>query len=316
MRDFEKPFQKRTFAAPDRILVATDLTGDDYLVPHAIAQAQASGGHVTLIHAVIPTDSLPVETAAIPFVDEAKIDRDIRLKLLVMASRIKCHGISCDVAVRHGYAADAIREEIKRTGATRLIMGTHGRGQFKRIALGSVFSDLLRTVNIPVFAIGPHAHGFEEHLSPRRILHPVSLAGEYRRSARFAIDLARSNRAELILLHVLERDTVKGADPGSVLDWAKNALAALIPDPGDLMPPVDTVVAYGDPIREILRVADSAKTDWIVLGADGKFSHSPFKDTTACKLLSATNYPVLTLRQEPYQVERAPAEMRFAIAMA
>ena len=48
----ENCFQTRVLAAPDRILVATDLTDSDYLIPHVIAQAKASNARVTMFHAV------------------------------------------------------------------------------------------------------------------------------------------------------------------------------------------------------------------------------------------------------------------------
>ena len=44
-----------------------------------------------------------------------------------MAREIQAEGILCGTSVKHGYAGDAICAEIRRTGAGRLIMGTHGR---------------------------------------------------------------------------------------------------------------------------------------------------------------------------------------------
>ena len=154
----EACFQNRILAAPDHILVATDLTDADYLIPHVIAQAKASNARVTLFHAIRPTDSLPQEAGAIPFVDKAKIDRDARLSLLGMVHAVQPQGISCEISVRHGYPVDAISAEINRTGATRLIMATHGRGKLAQAAMGSVAKDLLSWVDIPIFAVGPSAH--------------------------------------------------------------------------------------------------------------------------------------------------------------
>lgn len=75
----ETLFKKCALAVPDRILVATDLTDLEYLIPHAIAQATASPAHISLVHAVIPPDSLPVEAAAISYIDASKINRDVQL---------------------------------------------------------------------------------------------------------------------------------------------------------------------------------------------------------------------------------------------
>ena len=114
-------FQERAFAAPTRILVATDLTDDDYLVPHAVAQAKASNAHVTLVHAILPAVSISVEAGAIPSMDQLPLDRDARALLMGMARQIEVHGITCDSVSKHGYAPDLIREELRTSGATRLI---------------------------------------------------------------------------------------------------------------------------------------------------------------------------------------------------
>jgi hypothetical protein len=39
------------FTAPDKIVVATDLTDLDYLIPYAIAQCEACGASLVISHA-------------------------------------------------------------------------------------------------------------------------------------------------------------------------------------------------------------------------------------------------------------------------
>jgi hypothetical protein len=68
-------------AAPGKIVVATDLTDTEYLLPHAIAQANAAGASLILVHAVLPHESMPVETGAVPYYDPLRMDRDARLML-------------------------------------------------------------------------------------------------------------------------------------------------------------------------------------------------------------------------------------------
>jgi nucleotide-binding universal stress UspA family protein len=61
---------------------------------------------------------------------------------------------------------------------------------------------------------------------------------------------------------------------------------------------------FGDPVEEILSTAVSTKADWIVLGVDGDLPLLRLKDTTAYKVLAATNCPVVTLRHETHRVEQ------------
>lgn len=306
MKDLiERLFKRCALAAPDRILVATDLTDLKYLTPHAIAQAIASPAHVTLVHAVIPSDSLAVEAGVMPYIHASKINRDARLKLMGVAREIEAYGISCDVAVRNGYAADVIREEIARTGATRLILGTHGRGRLGQLLLGSVARELIRRVNVPVFTVGSHARDSIRHVTPRRILHPVSLMGDYHESVDLAIEIAQAYRAELTLLHVLDQDVADTIDPDQVLKWAKRALDTFIPDPTDLAPIVHTVVTMGKLADEILKTADQMDADWIVLGAEGDHRFGSLSASAAC--------PVLSIRHElsPMEAKKPEGEVDF-----
>ncbi len=146
-------------AEPDRILVATDLTDTDYLLPHAIAQAKACGAQVTLVHALPTSDVAPMDGAMIPYIDKAKILRDIRVSLLSVARRFESQGIICDTAVREGGAVDVIAEEINRTHSTRLIMGSHGRGKLGQLTLGSVTHELIANLKVPVFCGGSTSSG-------------------------------------------------------------------------------------------------------------------------------------------------------------
>jgi nucleotide-binding universal stress UspA family protein len=257
-----------------------------------------SNSHVTLAHAIIPSNSFPIEAGAVPYDDRESIDKDARALLYKMALKIEAHGIECDVDLRHGFASDAVREALKETGATELIMGTHGRGKLGQFALGSVANELLKTVDAPIFAVGPRALTSPEHAAPRKILHPVSLDGECQRSVDFAIDVAQIYGAELTLLHVLSPDARSSRDSERTLNWAKNAMLALTPQGVTFVPPIQAAASCGKLVEEILRAADRTQADWIVLGVDGDYPMWSLKDSTAYKVLAAANCPVFAIRHD------------------
>lgn len=311
MQTLTNNFENRTSASPERILVATDLTDTDCLVPHAIAQAKASGARVTLVHALPPSEVVPLDAAAIPYVDKEKIVRDVQTFLFGIAQQFESHGIVCDTAVRDGFAGDVIREELGRTKATRVIIGTHGRGKLGQLTLGSVAHELVAKVPVPVFVVGPHARDSVQHVTPRSILHPVSLMGDYSESLQLALEIAKTYQAELTLLHVLDRDLNRNIDPQRTVSWAKNALNALnalIPDPQGRVSLVHTRVVSGNLVEEILKAAVLTNADWIVLGADGKLRSWFASESAACKMIATAPCPILTLRHEPSQTESANLE--------
>jgi nucleotide-binding universal stress UspA family protein len=139
---------------------------------------------------------------------------------------------------------------------------------------------------------------------PQRILHPVSLAGDYRRGVCLALDLAQTYRAELMLLHVLDPDVRDQINPERILSWAENALSALVPPAEELRFPVETRAASGNLVDEVLRAAAAVRADWIVLGVD-EAGFWRFRDSTAYRVMAAANCPVLAFRNELCHKEAA-----------
>jgi len=297
------PSQISAFVNPARILVATDLTDGDYLVPHAVAQAKASGARVLLIHAVLPANAFPMAAGYAPYPDEVLVDREVQLLLEGMARQIERQGVSCDIFFKHGFTAEVIAYKLKTTGATRLIMGTHGRGKLGQLALGSVAKELLGSVDVPVFVVGPHALDAVDQATPRRILHPVSLIGDYKKSAEIAFELARTYKAQLTLLHVLDPDTEASVSRERSLAWSENALLALLANGKGLTTSIQARATYGNVVEEILNAAAQTNADWIVLGVDGGFSSLPLQNNTAYKVIAAANCPVLTVIHEPNKIK-------------
>ena len=104
------------------------------------------------------------------------------------------------------------------------------------------------------------------------------------------MDLAQANRADLTFLHVI--------DPDSSLSRpdAVEALSALAPNGESLVPPVYTSVAHGHLIEEILHSAASIRADWIVVGVGNNIPLLSLEDSTAYKILTVADCPVLTFR--------------------
>ena len=301
-KDLESRSDKYALAAPDHILVATDLTDMAYLLPYVVAQAEATGARISLVHAIPPSEFVASDPAVIPYVDRAKVIHDVRLMLLDMARQIEARGISCNTIVREGSASEVIREELGKAAAGRLILGTHGRGKLGRLAIGSIAQEVISSVNIPVFLVGRHAREAIEHVTPRKILHAVSLTGNYQESLDLALGLGQTHGAEVTLLHVLDPDVANEINPERTIDWAKHALEELAPDGLNLVPPVHTLVTTGALAEEILKAADQTDADWIVLGADGRHRSWPFYECAAYQVLRRATCPVLTLRHEPHRV--------------
>ncbi|HZZ39213.1 MAG TPA: universal stress protein [Acidobacteriaceae bacterium] len=301
------------YARPGKIVVATDLTDTDYLIPHAIAQARSSGASLVLVNAVLPHESMPVETGAVPWYDPLRMDRDARLLLENLAREVREQGVDCATAVRHGFAPDVIAEVVKNADAGRLIIGTHGRRGLKKFVLGSVARQLLDLVDIPVCTIGPRAHHLPEG-APGTILHPVSLAGLHETSTFLSLQLARQFAARVVLLHVVTPGAATARDPGKAVSAATAELNRLIPSEARASTQVMVRIALNNVVSEVLNVAQEIEARLIVLGVHA-LSHSwlPGTEPAAYKILVSAPCPVISLRVTPepekkdHQPESTPA---------
>lgn len=287
----------RRFAVPDAILLATDLDADiGYLLPHAIAQARASGATLTLAHVVPPAERLPLDTRAVASVVAWEAEHDANRILNDIVVSVRTKGIVCDVIVRHGSPAEIVPKLVKTTGASRLILGTHGRRSLKKLVLGSVANLILHRVDIPVCTIGPHVAS-ESCGELKRILHPTSLEEGDEQSARIALEIAQYYRAEITLLHVLPREIEHKYESSQLQQWTRSEIERLIPGEAGLWITSTIQVEMGMVVERILNVAEIMHADLIVLGTGDNTSFWPIKNDTAYEIIAQAKCPVLTLRR-------------------
>jgi nucleotide-binding universal stress UspA family protein len=283
-------------AAPGKIVVATDLMDTEYLLPHAIAQARAGNASLVLVHAVLPHDSMPVETGAVPYYDPLRMDRDARLMLDSLARDIRTQGIDCITAVRHGFVPDIVADVVRNSGAGRLIIGTHGRRGLRKFVLGSVARQLLETVDVPVCTVGPRAHK-KDSAASAAILHPVSLAGLHESSAALSINLGQQFSARVTLLHIIMPGAAVSRDPAAALSAATIELQKLVPERARAWTQVRAQIAQGNVVHEILRAAQETEASLLVLGVHAP-AHSwlPGTEPAAYKILVSALCPVISLK--------------------
>jgi len=287
------------FAAPNVILLTTDLEDDiDYLLPHAIAQARACSATIALAHAVPAAEVTGLDTTALLPAEAAAIEQEAKRRLDNIAAILRSMGISCHILLRHGLPAEVIPEMAREIGATRLIIGTHGRRHLKKLLLGSVANEILHKVDVPICTIGPNAPAPSPNGVPCRILHPVSLSAGYEHSARVALEIAQFYQAEITLLHVLDRNMQPEADVEVLVRWTRAALERLIPDEAPLWTSSSVEVEKGAVVTQILNAADEMNADLIVLGVSDDVSFWPIReDSTAYEIILHARCPVLTVRR-------------------
>ena len=111
-------------------------------------------------------------------------------------------------------------------------------------------------------------------LAMHTILHPTDFSEHSTAALRLGCALARDHGARLVLLHVVMPPTIVYGEgllppePDSIFQEAREQLGRLeVPGAGLA---IDRRCTEGDPVTEILRVAQEIRTDLIVMGTHGR----------------------------------------------
>ena len=189
---------------PAVILVATDLSDLDRLMPFALEQAAQTGARLLLLHAIASSTSLSVDAVGMPYYDPSAALEFAEKSLKPWCEAARRRNIICDGLVREGRAVQQIATAARQFNADRILLGTRSRSRLGKLLLGSVAEQVLRSVNLPVITVGPEAHlavrsGYEEQV----VLHATTLRETSRPSAALACQVAAGLNAKLVLLHVL-----------------------------------------------------------------------------------------------------------------
>ena len=125
------------------ILVPLDGTAQsNAALPLARTVAQATGGSITLLRVVKPSESA---TAAQVLDDLQRVAKELSADKGPVKS-----------AVRKGEeTAREILDEIQQQSVDLVIMCTHGRAGLERVVLGSVTQDVLANSRVPIMLLRP-----------------------------------------------------------------------------------------------------------------------------------------------------------------
>ena len=142
----------------------------------------------------------------------------------------------------------------------------------------------------------------------RRVLHPSDFTSFSRAALRKAIEMAKANRAELLLVHVVSPVVPVPGDeyisPKIYDDLAVSARVSAQKQLDKLSAQVKKArvksrafVLEGAPAEEIVRFARGRRVDLIVMGTHGRAGLAKlFVGSVADRVVAAASCPVLTVR--------------------
>jgi nucleotide-binding universal stress UspA family protein len=295
-----------------RVLCPTDFSDfSRRALEHAAALA---GWYEARLRVLYVSSLVPAVVGFPPMVSPVTLEPLSRERLLqelnAFAVPATSAGVQCDFVVREGPAAAEIAEEARACGADLVVLGTHGRGGFERLVLGSVTEKVLRKAPCPVLTVSKPAEGALPREPPelRHIVCPLDFSATSREALGYALSLAERAKARLTVLYVLEwPDKEPRHPPFDVPEYrrhleedARRELRAAVPASARDWCEVSEQVVVGKPAREILHVAAAEGADLIVMGVHGhNVLDRIFFGSTAHHVVRAATCPVLTARVRP-----------------
>ena len=284
-----------------RILCPIDFSEPSrHALEHAVASASSYGARITVFHVY---RELPIadEAAAVPPIEPQKVVEQVRR---FCGSVIV--GGSPEIVVAEGNPAKEIARLAGEMPADLLVMGTHGRGGFERLFLGSVTEKVLRMTPCPVLAVPPSIERAVAGAGRyKTILCALDFGEASSRAVEYAISLARDADARLILVHVVEagdqpREIAHFSVPEYLRYLEEDAMTRLntaLPAEARGSVTWEAKVASGKVSREILRIADETTTDLIVMGVHGSGASDRLGfGSVPHRVLLDAPCPVLTVR--------------------
>jgi nucleotide-binding universal stress UspA family protein len=299
----------------ERILCPVDYSDfSERALAQAVRLARWFEASVTAAHVVPPApwaaspDTGPYVTLPADLLRARREDEAQALERFVGPYRGQ--GAAVHTRLLDGDASRAIQATAEDLPADLVVMGTHGRGGFEHLLLGSVTEKVLRRATCPVLTVG-HAR-----VAPtggplfRRILCALDLTDSSSRTLDMALSLAEENMAQVALLHVLEGVPGSSGPPRyralpevvrirrELFKEAEDRLRRIVPDVAREFCTVSERVEEGVAWRELLKVAEAREVDLIVMGAHsrGALAHL-FFGSTVSQVVRQAHCPVLVVRE-------------------
>jgi nucleotide-binding universal stress UspA family protein len=300
-----------------RILMATDFSAASRrALAYALAIARRYGSEISVVHAVPPEprDSVPLDHVPREL-NRKRLDAEQEMQRLEIEAQLK--EFTYATVLEEGAVWDVLSPIIEREEIGLLVLGTHGRGALKKLALGSVAEQVLRSAACPVLTAGPKAELPKSDVADfKTILFATDFGPASASAFPYALFLAEDFGAKLVLLHMLPPVSVFDIGPSAfgvasyssedVTDWHREAreqsmskLRGLIAEDARLASEPEYRVETSFLPEGILNVADNYDADLIVMGANRTrsarlASHIPWAVTH--DVLCEARCPVLTVR--------------------
>lgn len=141
------------------ILVAVDLSpASSKILKEAVRLAEELSAKILLLHVIPPVSSaVPVgssmEMVSVPLPLSDEELADVRSRLDALAASAASPKVQIETSVKEALPVEEIKHQVETTGASLLVVGSHGHGGLYHLFNGSVVTELLKQASRPVLVV-------------------------------------------------------------------------------------------------------------------------------------------------------------------
>jgi nucleotide-binding universal stress UspA family protein len=287
----------------NQILVPVDFSPPSVLaVNHGVAFARKLKARLTLLHVVTPWAGQLYTLAG--EAEQMRKEREewAQNMLPSLIGPEDQDDLDVRFVVKAGAIENVIESFVHEGEADLVVMGTHGRGLFARLLLGSVTQALLRRLGVPVLTVC-HASA---PLDFKRLLFATDFGFDSHKGFHFALDVAAATHSRLIVAHAIDAshmlsfevpDVSEAIEQGreQAVRYARQKFLLYEAEGRKRDVAVECVLLEGKAAESIARLADEQEVDLMILGLrkKGLFERTVL-GSTAEPLIRAMRVPVLS----------------------
>ena len=292
------------------------------VLPHLRVIARGSSAEVTLLRVLDPAEAAPKSRPVDPF-DWQIQKAEAESYLKDISQRLQQAGLPVQVEVQEGRAAETIIDYAQARGADLLLMSSHGQSGLSGWNVSGVVQKIILRARTSVMIVRAYQAAKVEldKLNYQRILLPLDGSPRAEVVLPYALAIAQSSEADIIVTHIVRRPELPRRTPPSTEDLqladqlternrqeASSYLEELKPRLGDR---VETRLIIDENVsRTLYRQAEEEKIDLVILSAHGHSGETrwPYGSVVISFIAYGTT-PLLVIQDVPAErIELSPAE--------